>query len=197
MPPGNTKLGFKIAVVGVGQVGAAVAYALILGSVACELLLVDVKVDLRDGQVLDLLDAAYSRNSQTRVRAATFQEASQCDIVVITVGSKYVPGKRSDGRKLITCCPEDASSREHLGQPGIEKLYHSIAVVGSAVKAMKPFRSDTILLLVSNPIDLVTTFAQGLSGLPRSQVLGSGTFLDSVRLRGLLADKTGVRAYNP
>mgnify|MGYP001600530434 CR=1 FL=1 len=197
MPPGNTKPDSQIAIVGVGQVGAAAAYALILSSVACELLLVDVKVDLRDGQVLDLLDVAYSRNSRTRVRAATFQEASQCDIVVITVGSKYFTGKRSDGRKLITCCPEDANSYEHSDLPGIEKLYHSIAVVGSAVKAMKPFRSDTILLLVSNPVDLVTTLAQELSELPTSQVLGSGTFLDSVRLRGLLADKTGVRAYNP
>jgi L-lactate dehydrogenase len=102
MSPGNTKPDYQIAIVGVGQVGAAVAYAVILGSVACELLLVDVKVDLRDGQVLDLSDVAYSKNSRTRVRAATFQEASQCDIVVITAGSRYATGKRSDEGKLIT-----------------------------------------------------------------------------------------------
>lgn len=102
MLPGSTKPDSQIAIVGVGQVGAAAAYALILGSVACELLLVDIKVDLRDGQVLDLLDVAYSRNSRTRVRAATFEEASQCDIVVITAGSKYATGKRSDKGKLIT-----------------------------------------------------------------------------------------------
>jgi L-lactate dehydrogenase len=58
---------------------------------------------------------------------------------------------------------------------------------------MKPFRADTILLLVSNPVDVLTSLAQKLSGLPKSQVIGSGTFLDSVRLRGLLADKLGVR----
>jgi L-lactate dehydrogenase len=58
---------------------------------------------------------------------------------------------------------------------------------------MKPFRSDTILLLVSNPVDVLTSLAQELSGLPKSQVMGSGTFLDSVRLRRLLANKFEVR----
>jgi L-lactate dehydrogenase len=58
---------------------------------------------------------------------------------------------------------------------------------------MKPFRSDSILLLVSNPVDVLTSLAQELSGLPKSQVMGSGTFLDSVRLRRLLAHKLGVR----
>lgn len=82
----------RIAIVGVGQVGAAAAYALILGNVASELLLVDVNVGLRDSQVHDLLDVTYSGNSSTRVRAATYREASQCDIIVLTAGSKYYPG---------------------------------------------------------------------------------------------------------
>jgi len=72
----------------------------------------------------------------------------------------------------------------------------NIAILRSAVKAMRPFRSDTILLIVANPVDMLTSLAQKLSGLPSSQVLGSGTFLDSVRLRGLLADKAGVRAHD-
>ncbi len=95
MPPENTKPTSRIAIVGAGQVGGAVAYALILGSVACELLLVDVKVDLRDGQVRDLSDVAYAAGGGTRVRAATHHEAGQCDIVVITAGSKYSLGKYS------------------------------------------------------------------------------------------------------
>ena len=196
MSSGNTKPIFRIAVVGVGQVGAAAAYALILGSIASELLLVDVKVDLRDGQVRDLSDVAYSRNSGMRVRAATHREAGQCDIVVITAGSKYSIGKGSNVRKLINCCPEGASSYDFSGQTIIEHMYRNIATIRSAVKAMKPFRSDTILLVVANPVDLLTSLAQELSGLPTSQVLGSGTFLDSVRLRGLLAAKAGVRTNN-
>lgn len=94
--PSTGKSRSQIAIVGVGKVGAAVAHALVLGSAASELLLVDVKVDFRDGQVRDLSDAAYCANSATRVRAATYHEAAQCDIVVITAGSKYSVGKRSN-----------------------------------------------------------------------------------------------------
>jgi L-lactate dehydrogenase len=196
MSSGNTKPISRIAIIGVGQVGAAAAYALILGSVANELLLVDIKVDLRDGQVRDLSDVAYSCNSGTRVRAATYHEAGQCDIVVITAGSKYSIGKGSDGERLIIFCPKGASSHDYSGQNNIQLMFRNIAIVRSAVRAMKPFRSDAILLVVANPVDLLTSLAQELSGLPPSQVLGSGTFLDSVRLRGMLADKAEVRAHN-
>lgn len=57
---------------------------------------------------------------------------------------------------------------------------------------MKPFRSDSILLIVSNPVEVLTTLAQDVSGLPRAQVFGAGTLLDSVRLRRLLADRLKV-----
>jgi L-lactate dehydrogenase len=68
-------------------------------------------------------------------------------------------------------------------------------ILGSVIEAMKPFRSDTILLLVANPVDILTSFAQEIAGLPRSQVIGSGTFLDSVRLRGLLAEQAEVCVF--
>ncbi|GLI72317.1 hypothetical protein PoHVEF18_000487 [Penicillium ochrochloron] len=134
----------RIAIIGVGQVGAAAAYAIILHSLASELLLVDIKTQVRNGQINDLSDVSYSCNSKTRVRAATHQEARHSDIVVITAGSKY--------------------------------------------------STDTILLVVANPVDLLTSLAHELSDLPASQVLGSGTFLDSVRIRNLLAETTGVAA---
>ena len=188
MPPVNTKPSPRIAIIGVGQVGAAAANALILGSVATELVLVDVKVELRDSQVRDLSDVSYSRNSATSVRAGTHHEAGQCDIVVITAGSKYSLGK------LSSCYPAGASLYYLSGQPSIDHTYRNIATIRSAIKAMKPFRLDTILLVVANPVDLLTSLAQELSGLPACQVLGSGTFLDSVRLRGLLAAQAGVRA---
>ncbi len=93
----SSKAAPRIAIVGAGQVGGAVGYALILGSVARELLLVDVKVDMREGQVRDLSDVAYAAGGGTRVRAASHREAGQCDIVVITAGSKYGTGKRFRG----------------------------------------------------------------------------------------------------
>jgi L-lactate dehydrogenase len=59
---------------------------------------------------------------------------------------------------------------------------------------MKPFKPDTIIIIVANPVDVLTYFAQKLSGLPRTQILGTGTFLDSARLRGFLAEKVEVAA---
>lgn len=59
---------------------------------------------------------------------------------------------------------------------------------------MKPIRQDAIVVVVSNPVDLATTLVLELSKLPQSQVLGAGTFLDSVRIRGMIADEIGVHA---
>ncbi|KAL2168773.1 hypothetical protein VTG60DRAFT_6882 [Thermothelomyces hinnuleus] len=168
---GNEKPTSRIAIVGVGQVGAAAAYALILESVAGELLLVDVKADWRDGQVRDLADVAYGIGSGTRVRAATHREAGQCDIVVVTAGSKW-----------------------SIGETNVQHMHRNVSVMRSVMRDMTPFRPDAIVIVVSNPVDLLTSIAQELSGLPRFQVFGSGTFLDSVRLRGLVADKARVSA---
>ncbi|CAI6089416.1 unnamed protein product [Clonostachys chloroleuca] len=124
----------KIAIVGVGQVGGAVANAIILTSITNEVLLVDTDVSRRDSQVRDLADVAFSQKEDTNVRAATYAEAAQCDIIVITAGSRH-------------------------------------------------------FIVVANPVDLLTSIVQELSGLPRHQVLGSGTFLESIRLRGIVASE--------
>jgi L-lactate dehydrogenase len=68
------------------------------------------------------------------------------------------------------------------------------SILESAINDMKPLRSDTVLLLVANPVDALTHFAQVYAELPKTQVIGSGTFLDSARLRGILAEKAQVAA---
>ncbi|KAK1244131.1 hypothetical protein MKX08_002269, partial [Trichoderma sp. CBMAI-0020] len=123
--------GSRIAIIGVGQVGAAAAYALILGSVATELLLVDTNISLRDG---------------------------------------------------------------YIGQTNLDYIYQNISIIKTIIDGMAPLKSDAILLIVSNPVDLLTSLALQLSRLPPSQVLGSGTYLDSMRLRGMLADRIRVAA---
>jgi L-lactate dehydrogenase len=185
----------RIAIIGVGQVGAAAAYAIILHSLASELLLVDIKTQLRNGQVNDLSDVSYSCNSKTRVRAATHQEARHSDIVVITAGSKYSTGKKSLRRRLVGRNLNHMRSNSHVGETSTQHIYQKVSIIRSIINEMKPFRSDTILLVVANPVDLLTSLAHELSDLPASQVLGSGTFLDSVRIRNLLAETTGVRAH--
>jgi L-lactate dehydrogenase len=80
------------------------------------------------------------------------------------------------------------------GETSMQHRYRNMAILRGVLEAMRPFKPDAILLVVANPVDLLTSLAHEISGLPTSQVLGSGTFLDSVRLRGLLAEATGVSA---
>ena len=81
-----------------------------------------------------------------------------------------------------------------IGESRTDLVGRNLKILGSAIEDMKPFREDTIILLVTNPVDILTYYAQKFSGLPKNQVLGSGTFLDSARLRGILAQKCGVAA---
>jgi L-lactate dehydrogenase len=86
------------------------------------------------------------------------------------------------------------------GETKVQLVEHNSAVLRSIIEAMKPLRKDAILLIVSNPVDVLTTVAQETSGLARSQVIGSGTSLDSVRMRRLLANRLDVRtvfAFSP
>ena len=83
----------RIAIVGNGQVGGSAAHALILGHVADEILLVDNNIERRDGQVRDLTDVAYFHHSRTRIHAASYHEAGQCDIIIIAAGCKYTAGR--------------------------------------------------------------------------------------------------------
>ncbi|RAH76262.1 L-lactate/malate dehydrogenase [Aspergillus japonicus CBS 114.51] len=163
----------RIGIIGVGPVGAAAAYALLLQHVARELWLVDVKLDRRDGQVRDLADVAAvvadpespGGGAGATVRAATHHEvAAECDVIVITAGSKYT-----------------------IGETSMQHLYRKVSIVRSIVAAMQPIRRDAVLLVVSNPVDLLTSLVKKMAGLPAGQVLGTGTELDGVRLRALVA----------
>jgi L-lactate dehydrogenase len=157
----------SIAIIGAGSVGAAIAHSLLLRRVVADIMLVDIDQERCKAQVLDLSDASYL--SHVRVKQGSYVEASQADVIIITAGAKQNPGET----RL------DLIDRNH-------KILQ--AVLGS----MMLLRTDCILLLVANPVDILTHFAQQLSGLPRNQVLGSGTLLDSLRLRGKLAEKLKV-----
>ncbi|EXJ71218.1 uncharacterized protein A1O5_05024 [Cladophialophora psammophila CBS 110553] len=165
----------RIAILGAGSVGSAIALCLILNPVASEILLVDPNTDQRDAQVKDLEDTTTYHGAVggggVRIRSATHKEAGQCDIVVISAGAK-----------------------QRHGESRTDLLGRNLAILKSATDDMKPFRDDIVILLVANPVDVLTYFCQKFSGLPQGQIIGSGTFLDSARLRGILAAKVGVDA---
>ncbi|KAF7712742.1 Uncharacterized protein PECH_003745 [Penicillium ucsense] len=157
----------RIAVIGVGDVGAAVANALILRSVADELLINDTDSMLREAQICDLSDVSYVCGSRTRVQAATHREAGQADIVVITIGSRHF-----------------------RGETNMQHTFRKLSTIRSVIGSMKPFGKETILVVVANPVDIFTSFVYKLSGLPAIRVMGSGTWLDSIRMSNVLAEKT-------
>lgn len=161
-----------IAIVGAaGAVGSTTTYSLLLNSVASTLLLSDPQTDTAKAQAADLEDAIYQSEAlKTSIKVAEDpSEAGQADLIVITAGAAQKKGE----------------SRTDLVGKNVE-------VMKKVIEGLKPIREDAVILVVANPVDAMTYFAQEFSGLPRSQVFGSGTFLDSARLRGILAEKVGV-----
>ncbi|KAL5381068.1 hypothetical protein DPSP01_007327 [Paraphaeosphaeria sporulosa] len=160
-----------VAIVGVGEVGGAAAYAMILHNVCTNIMLVDKRQSHRDGQVKDLNNSSFKEQNGAHVQAATFREASQADIIVIA-----------------------AAAKRGIGETNLNHLYRSTATLRSIIGAMRPFKKNAILLIVTHPVDILTSLAYEVSGLPPAQVIGTGTLLDSVRLRGMLAEQVGVAA---
>nr|BAD38922.1 lactate dehydrogenase A [Rhizopus arrhizus] len=153
----------KVAIVGAGAVGASTVYALMFKNICTEIIIVDVNPDIVQAQVLDLADAASI--SHTPIRPGSAEEAGQADIVVITAGAK-----------------------QREGEPRTKLIEQNFRVLQSIIGGMQPIRPDPVILVVANPVDILTHIAKTLSGLPPNQVIGSGTYLDTTRLRVHLGD---------
>ncbi|KAJ2747998.1 hypothetical protein GGI20_000085 [Coemansia sp. BCRC 34301] len=158
----------KVAIIGGGgNVGASTAFALIAKGVPAEVLLVDVSEKAALGQALDISDASFMMPGTCR--KASFKEAGQADVIIVTAGARQMPD-----------------------EPRSNLIDRNYKIIKSIMDSLQPIKSTAKLLMVSNPVDVLTHIAQTTSGLPRQQVLGSGTYLDSGRLRNALSEITGV-----
>ncbi|MBV8239228.1 MAG: L-lactate dehydrogenase [Hyphomicrobiales bacterium] len=161
----------KIGVVGAGQVGSTAAYAMIMRGVGAEIVLVDRKTDLAVAQAHDILDAtpwAYP----VRVRAGEAADLDGAGIVVLASGAAQKPGE----------------SR-------LDLLSHNAEIFAAIVPAVLAAAPNTIFLVASNPVDIITQIVTVLAarhGMPPQRVIGSGTILDSARFRTLLAAHLGI-----
>ena len=158
----------KIAIIGAGSVGSTIAYALLLKNLAAEILLVDSNEIRCRGEILDLSDALSFCESSS-IRSGTPDDARHSDIIIIAAGKRQEPG-----------------------QDRIALLKANKKVIESVLQSLQPLNKNAIIIMVTNPVDVMTFYAQQLSGLPKTQVFGSGTFLDSQRLRGQLSKKIKV-----
>jgi len=158
----------KISIIGAGAVGSTTAYALMLRNLAAEIVLVDIDQVRCEGEILDLSDAlSFSRAS--KIKRGTIEDARESDIIVICAGKPQQPGQK----------------REEL-------LENNKKVITSIVNDLKPTNKHAIIIMVTNPVDLMTYYAQQTSDLPKNQVFGTGTFLDTQRIRGLVAKKLHI-----
>jgi L-lactate dehydrogenase len=164
----------KVVIVGAGAVGSGFAFALAQSGAAEEIVLVDVNTDLAKGQALDLAHGTpYYPN--VAIHAGEGPEAfRKAAIVVITAGK----------------------AQAGPGQNRLDLLQINTKIVTSIVSDVQSVNPDAIVLIVTNPVDILTHLARIKTNWPRGRILGSGTVLDSARFRWLLAEHCGISPMN-
>ena len=160
----------KVMIVGTGNVGASIAFALINQRTAVnEIVLTDIIAKDAEGEAMDLRDALAVAPSYAKISNGTYKDARDCDVVVITAGAAQKPGE----------------TRMHL-------LKKNASILKGMIEQIMASGFDGIFLVVTNPMDVLTYFAWKFSGLPAERVIGSGTVLDSARLRQRVAGYLNV-----
>ena len=156
---GDNCMSKKITVIGAGNVGATIAYTLSLGDIASQIVLIDINKEKVQGEVMDIVQGTSFREPISVV-AGDYEDAADSDIVIITSGVGRKPGQ----------------TRIDLAQINVNILKQiTPQIVSKAPNAM--------YVIVSNPVDIMTYVFTKISGLPENQIIGSGTILDTARLR--------------
>ena len=161
----------KVVIVGAGgMVGASTAYALALRSVVEEIVLIDRSEDMAWGQAADINDA-MGLDRSVSVRPGTYDDIATDDIVVISAGAPQQPN-----------------------QTRMELLGINVGIMRDIIQNIMKNGAQPYLVVVSNPVDVMTYVALKESGLPKNRVMGTGTTLDTSRLKSLIADGLGVNS---
>lgn len=163
----------KVTVVGAGNVGATVANVLIFHEVADEVVMLDVKQGVSEGKAMDMNQTAQSLGFDTKVVGCTndYAQTANSDVVVITSGIPRKPGM----------------TREEL-------IGVNAGIVKSVAENILKYSPNTILVVISNPMDTMTYLALKSLGLPKNRVIGMGGMLDSSRFKYFLSQKLGCNA---
>lgn len=159
----------KVAVVGCGLVGSSTAFSLVTQGVCDEILMIDLNEERALGEVLDLRDTIKYLDRNVKVRTATYSDCTDVDIIVITAGAP--PQK---------------------GQTRLDTLEVSVNIVKTIVEPVMASGFDGIFIVVSNPVDIIAQCVYELSGLPKNQVIGTGSSLDTSRLQNFIAELVNV-----
>lgn len=162
----------KITIIGAGSVGATIAYTLSSQDIASEIVLIDINKEKAEGEVLDIIQGTCFREPISII-AGDYSDARNSDIVIITSGMARKPG-----------------------QTRLELTQTNVNILKSITPEIVREAPDAIYLIVSNPVDIMTYVFTKISGLPENQILGSGTILDSARLRCGLSEHLHIAQRN-
>lgn len=163
----------KIAVVGAGAVGTAIAYACAIRGVARDIVLYDINKAKVEAEALDMAHGIQFTPAGSITGSNDIEILRGADLVIVTAGAKQKPG-----------------------QTRMELAESTIGLMRSLVPELLEVAPDAVYLYVTNPVDVVTYVALKISGAPRQQIFGSGTVLDTSRLRYLVSLETGVATQN-
>lgn len=162
----------KITVIGTGSVGATIAYTLTTSGIASEIVMIDINGEKAIGEALDIRQGTPFCNPCS-VYAGNYEDAEGSDIVVITSGVARKPGQ----------------SRLDLAQTNVN-------VIKSIAPQITKYAPDAVYVIVSNPVDVLTYVFCKCSGIPEHRVIGSGTILDTARLRSRLSEYYSISQQN-
>lgn len=158
----------RVAIVGVGNVGATFAYTLLLSGLAAEIVLIDENRKKAEGEAMDLNHAIHFSHP-TRIWAGDFQDCAGATVTVVAAGANQKPGETR-----------------------LDLVKKNAAIFRQIVPEIVRHNPEGILLIATNPVDVLTYVSLQLSGLPPQHVIGSGTILDTSRFRYLLSQHFGV-----
>jgi L-lactate dehydrogenase len=158
----------KIGIVGCGFVGSTAAYAMALNGAASEIVLVDLNANLARAQAEDILHATPF-GAPVRIAAGDYPDLAGAGLIVLACGVGQRPGENR-----------------------LQLLERNVQVFSKVIPMVLQYAPETLLLVASNPVDLITQVVTSLAGISPGRVIGSGTILDTARFRALLGDYLGV-----
>lgn len=160
----------KVAVIGTGFVGSSSAFALMQSGLFSEMVLVDVMKEKAEGEAMDINHGAALCNPMN-IYAGDYADIKDAAIIVLTAGANQKPGETR-----------------------LDLLKKNISIHSSIMAEIRKQNCEGILIVVANPVDVLTLYAQKYSGMPENRVFGSGTVLDTARLRYLIGNRLDVDA---
>jgi L-lactate dehydrogenase len=161
-----------VAVVGAGNVGATFAYALVLNGLVGEIVLIDIDRQRAEGEAMDI-NHAVPLSNPVRVWAGDYPDCAGADVVVVTAGSAQRPGETR-----------------------LDLVKRNAEIFADIIPSVTQHNETGLLLIATNPVDVLSYAAWKLSGFPSRRVVGSGTVLDTARFRYLLSEHLGLDPRN-